>query len=199
VSEPNQAAPLATETLSHDSSTGVDAETPPPAEQGHEGRESSMNDEKDAALLEQEGDIAADYLEGLLDIADLDGDLDMDVEGSRASVSIVGPSLEVLVGPEGDTLEALQGLTRLAVTRQTGARSRLMLDVAGYRADRRNELAETARRTVQQVSERHEAISLPAMTSFERKVVHDAVAVFSGVRTESEGDEPHRFVVIRPS
>ena len=90
--------------------------------------------------LEREGDIAADYLEELLDIADLDGDLDMDVEGDRASVSIVGADLEALVGEEGEVLEALQELTRLAVYRETGERSRLMLDVSGHRAGRRTEL-----------------------------------------------------------
>ena len=87
--------------------------------------------------LEREGDIAADYLEALLDIADLDGDIDMDVEGDRAMVAIVGAKLTQLVGPNGKVLDALQELTRLAVTQQTGDRSRLMLDVAGHRAARR--------------------------------------------------------------
>ena len=90
--------------------------------------------------LEREGDIAADYLEALLDIADLDGDIDMDVEGDRAMVAIVGAKLTQLVGPNGKVLDALQELTRLAVTQQTGDRSRLMLDVAGYRERRRAEL-----------------------------------------------------------
>ena len=94
----------------------------------------------DVGRLEQEGDIAADYLEELLDIADLDGDLDMDVEGDRAAVSIVGGELRQLVGREGEVLEALQELTRLAVYRETGERSRLMLDIGGYRADKRTRL-----------------------------------------------------------
>src|SRR5436305_1165241 len=107
---------------------------------GGRGRRAA-DDEPDLALLEREGDIAADYLEALLDIADLDGDIDIDVEGTRAAVSIVGADLSKLVGEQGATLEALQELTRLAVQRETGERSRLMLDVGGYRARRREELA----------------------------------------------------------
>src|SRR5205807_7102773 len=94
------------------------------------------------ADLEQEGEIAADYIEGLLDIADLDGDIDMDVEGDRAVVSVVGATLDELVGRHGEVLDALQELTRLAVHRQTGSRTRLMLDIGGYRARRRADLTE---------------------------------------------------------
>ncbi|MGZ4487088.1 MAG: Jag family protein [Nocardioides sp.] len=148
--------------------------------------------------MEQEGDIAADYLEELLDIADLDGDLDMDVEGDRAAVSIVGADLSQLVGARGEVLEALQELTRLAVYRETGERSRLMLDVSGYRATKRAELVELAQRTIAQVKETGERVSLDAMTPFERKVVHDAVAE-AGLVSESEGVEPRRHVVVLPS
>ena len=151
----------------------------------------------DLALLEREGDIAADYLEALLDIADLDGDIDIDVEGSRAAVSIVGADLSKLVGEDGATLEALQELTRLAVTRETGARSRLMLDIGGHRARRREELTELGRQTAQTVKETGEAARLAPMTPFERKVVHDAVAEVDGVHSESEGEEPQRRVVVR--
>ena len=112
--------------------------------------------------LEHEGDIAADYLEELLDIADLDGDLDMDVEGDRAAVSIVGADLSQLVGANGEVLEALQELTRLAVYRETGERSRLMLDISGYRADRRTELEKLAEETVARVKETGEPVSLDA-------------------------------------
>jgi predicted RNA-binding protein Jag len=94
------------------------------------------------ADLELEGEIAADYIEGLLDVADLDGDIDMDVEGERAIVSVVGATLDELVGRRGEVLEALQELTRLAVHQQTGSRTRMMLDVGGYRQRRRAELAE---------------------------------------------------------
>src|SRR4051795_8713323 len=111
----------------------------------------AANDEPDLALLEREGDIAADYLEALLDIADLDGDIDIDVEGSRAAVSIVGADLSKLVGEDGSTLEALQELTRLAGTRETGARSRPLLELGGHRPRRREDLAKLGRRTAEEV------------------------------------------------
>lgn len=147
--------------------------------------------------LEQEGDIAADYLEELLDIADLDGDLDMDVDGDRAAVSIVGAELHQLVGQDGEVLEALQELTRLAVYRETGERSRLMLDISGHRAERRAVLEDLARETVAAVRSSSEPVSLEPMSPFERKVVHDAVAE-AGLSSESEGVEPRRYVVVLP-
>lgn len=150
-----------------------------------------------SASLEQEGEIAADYLEGLLDIADLDGDIDMDVEGDRAAVSIVGGHLRKLVGEEGVVLEALQELTRLAVYHVTGQRTRLMLDIDGYRAGRRAQLARLATETAQRVKADGQAVRLEPMTPFERKVVHDAVAQ-AGLRSESEGEEPQRRVVVLP-
>nr|WP_310528024.1 R3H domain-containing nucleic acid-binding protein [Nocardioides sp.] len=148
--------------------------------------------------LENEGDIAADYLEELLDIADLDGDLDMDVEGDRAAVSIVGADLSQLVGAKGEVLDALQELTRLAVYRETGERSRLMLDVSGYRAEQRERLVVLATEKIAEVRSAGLPVSLEPMTSFERKVVHDAVSA-AGLTSESEGAEPRRFVVILPA
>ncbi|PVG84814.1 single-stranded DNA-binding protein [Nocardioides gansuensis] len=148
--------------------------------------------------LEQEGDIAADYLEELLDIADLDGDLDMDVEGDRAAVSIVGADLSQLVGRNGEVLEALQELTRLAVYRETGERSRLMLDISGYRAEQRKRLLELAEVSIEKVKSSGAPLSLEPMSAFERKVVHDAVAA-AGLSSESEGAEPRRHVVILPA
>ncbi|MFG2557422.1 protein jag [Streptomyces sp. NPDC048496] len=151
--------------------------------------------------LEQEGEIAADYLEGLLDIADLDGDIDMDVEADRAAVSIISDSareLQKLVGRDGEVLEALQELTRLAVHRETGDRSRLMLDIAGFRAKRRAVLAELGAKAADEVKKTGEPVKLDPMTPFERKVVHDAVAA-AGLRSESEGEEPQRFVVVLPA
>ena len=156
-------------------------------------------DLSDPALLEREGDIAADYLEALLDIADLDGDIDIDVEGNRAAVSIVGADLSSLVGQDGATLDALQELTRLAVQRETGVRSRLMLDIGGHRAKRRAELSALGRRTATQVLESGQAVKLDPMTPFERKVVHDAVSAEDGVVSESEGEEPNRRIVVRPA
>lgn len=147
--------------------------------------------------LEQEGDIAADYLEELLDIADLDGDLDIDVDGDRAAVSIVGAELSQLVGENGEVLEALQELTRLAVYRETGERTRLMLDISGFRARKRAELESLAEESVARVRESGERLSLTPMSPFERKVVHDAVAK-AGLTSSSEGVEPRRFVVVLP-
>lgn len=150
------------------------------------------------ARLEQEGDIAADYLEELLDIADLDGDLDIDVEADRAAVSIVGAELTQLVGQDGKVLEALQELTRLAVYRETGERSRLMLDVSGFRADKRSRLSQLGAETAARVAETGEPVSLEPMSPFERKIVHDAVAA-AGLRSESAGVEPRRHVVVLPA
>lgn len=154
-------------------------------------------EEPDASTLEDEGEVAADYIEGLLDIADLDGDIDMDVEGDRAVVSVVGATLHELVGDDGEVLEALQELTRLAVHRKTGVRARLMLDVGGFRARRRSELAELGRSVAAEVARTGEPKKLRAMSPFERKIIHDAVAT-AGLRSESEGEEPNRRVVVFP-
>jgi spoIIIJ-associated protein len=149
------------------------------------------------ADLELEGEIAADYIEGLLDVADLDGDIDMDVEGDRAVVSVVGATLSELVGRRGEVLEALQELTRLAVHQQTGTRTRMMLDVGGYRQRRRAELAEAGQDAAEEVRRTGQPKKLWPMNPFERKVVHDAVAA-AGLRSESEGEEPERRVVVLP-
>jgi spoIIIJ-associated protein len=156
-----------------------------------------VDDEVELSSLEEEGEVAADYIEGLLDIADLDGDIDMDVEGDRAVVSVVGATLDELVGDDGEVLEALQELTRLAVHRKTGVRARLMLDVGGFRARRRTELAELGRSVAAEVERTGEPKKLRAMSPFERKIIHDAVAL-AGLRSESEGEEPNRRVVVFP-
>ena len=155
------------------------------------------DDDVDLSSLEEEGEVAADYIEGLLDIADLDGDIDMDVEGDRAVVSVVGATLDELVGDDGEVLEALQELTRLAVHRKTGVRAKLMLDVGGFRARRRAELAELGRSVAAEVERTGEPKKLRAMSPFERKIIHDAVAL-AGLRSESEGEEPNRRVVVFP-
>ncbi|HVW43763.1 MAG TPA: R3H domain-containing nucleic acid-binding protein [Amycolatopsis sp.] len=152
-----------------------------------------------AELLVKEGDIAGDYLERLLDLLDYDGDIDLDVEAGRAVVSIDGgDDLEKLVGNRGQVLEALQELTRLAVQQETGTRSRLMLDIAGWRAGRREELRELGRSTAESALQSGERSRLQPMSPFERKVVHDAVAAIDGVHSESEGEEPKRRVVVIP-
>lgn len=147
--------------------------------------------------LDVEAEVAADYLEELLDIADLDGDIDTYLDGDRAHVSVVSEST-TLVGRDGEVLDALQELTRLAVLAETGQRSRLMLDVAGYRAKRRTELVALAGDAVQEAKDTSDAVHLKAMNPFERKIVHDAVAA-AGLTSESEGEEPRRHVVVLPS
>jgi spoIIIJ-associated protein len=149
-------------------------------------------------LLVREGDVAGDYLERLLDILDVDGDIDLDVEGDRASVAIVGGRLNDLIGPDGATLEALQELTRLAVAQSTGVRSRLMLDVGGFRAKRRADLSTLAGETAERVARSGQPERLSPMNPFERKVVHDVIAGVAGVHSESEGEEPNRRVVVLP-
>ncbi len=152
----------------------------------------------DDDLLVREGDVAGDYLERLLDILDVDGDIDLDVEGDRASVAVVGGQLKTLIGPDGATLEALQELTRLAVAQSTGVRSRLMLDVGEYRARRKADLSTLAGTVARRVAESRQPERLSPMNPFERKVVHDVVAGVTGVRSESEGEEPQRRVVVLP-
>ena len=154
--------------------------------------------------LEEEGEIGADYLEELLDIADLGGDIDIDIDHGRASIAVVASEegdereLADLVGRDGEVLEAVQELTRLAVQARTGNRSRLMLDINGYRADRRTELTKVAQEAVTKVLTSGEAVSLEPMNPFERKVCHDVVAG-AGLVSESEGAEPHRYVVVLPA
>jgi len=153
--------------------------------------------------LEEEGEVAADYLEELLDITDLDGDIDIDVENGRASVAIVADgaadrSLRRLVGGQGEVLEALQELSRLAVQAKTGERSRLMLDVGGFRAARRRTLEDVGARACQEVQRGGQPVRLEPMSAFERKVVHDVVAA-AGLRSESEGEDPGRRVVVFPA
>jgi len=152
-----------------------------------------------AKQLEREGEVAADFLETLLDIADLDGDIEVDIDGDRAAVAIVdseeGRVPRRLVGAQGKVLEALQELTRLAVQTATGERSRLMLDVAGHRAERRTTLGELAQQAIAEVKESGRPKVLDDMTAFERKVIHDEVAA-AGLESESEGVEPHRHIVI---
>jgi spoIIIJ-associated protein len=162
-----------------------------------EADDSQRQPRSSVAELELEGEIAADYIEGLLDVADLDGDIDMDVEGDRAVVSVVGATLDELVGRRGEVLEALQELTRLAVHQHTGNRTRMMLDVGGYRQRRRAELAEAGQDAAEEVRRTGQPKRLWPMNPFERKVVHDAVAA-AGLRSESEGEEPERRVVVLP-
>ncbi|WP_373873376.1 Jag family protein [Actinoplanes derwentensis] len=147
--------------------------------------------------LFRQSEIAADYIEGLLDILDYDGDIDELVSAGRPMVEVVGDRLQPLVGQRGATVEALQELTRLAIFRATGSPSRLLLDVGGYRATRRKELGAVARNAVEKVKEHGEPVRLEPMSAFERKCVHDVVNAISGVQSESEGVEPSRRIVVR--
>lgn len=160
-------------------------------EQGPEEQQSGTSK---LAALDHEGDVAADYLEELLEIADLDGDIDIYTEGDRAHVSIITDS-DLLVGSDGEVLDALQELARLAVMTETGHRSRLMLDVAGHREKRRHELTALAQEAIAEVNANAEPVRLTPMNPFERKIVHDIVAA-AGLISESEGEEPQRRVVI---
>lgn len=179
-----------------------DQEQASPAEEDQAAPASDRRHDERTEDLVREGEVAADFLEALLDIADLAGDLEVDIERDRAAVAIVdsedGVAPRRLVGPGGSVLDALQELTRLAVQAETGERSRLMLDVAGYRADRRAALVRTARQAIAEVRESGERRELEPMTAFERKVVHDEVLA-AGLHSESEGVEPSRHVVILPS
>ncbi|HEX6873446.1 MAG TPA: R3H domain-containing nucleic acid-binding protein [Micromonosporaceae bacterium] len=149
--------------------------------------------------LFRQSEIAADYIEGLLDILDFDGDIDELVQNGRPMVEVVGARLNNLVGARGATLEALQELSRLAVYRQTGEPSRLLLDVGGFRASRRKELVAVAKNAAEKVKQYGEPVRLEPMSAFERKCVHDVVNAIPGVQSESEGVEPSRRIVVRPA
>lgn len=207
--EPAEQSAPAPEDQTPVESPATDAEAAPAADGSAAGADSAAPTEAASAAkanpatskLEEEGEIAADYLEELLDIVDLDGDIELDIDNDRAAVDIVAEpddleKLRQLVGSDGEVLDALQELTRHAVQTATGDRSRLMLDIAGHRAARRQELTEMAEDAIAQVRASGTDVNLSAMNPFERKVVHDAVAA-AGLVSDSEGSEPHRHVVIR--
>ncbi|MCW3844605.1 single-stranded DNA-binding protein [Micromonospora yasonensis] len=191
-----------TDTSIPSADASVDEESVPAAtDEAEETQAESGAREKKAPAegdLFRQSEIAADYVEGLLDILDYDGDIDELVASGRPVVEVVGDRLQSLIGQRGATLEALQELARLAVFRQTGSPSRLLLDVGGYRAARRKELAAVARNAVEKVKEYGEPVRLEPMSAFERKCVHDVVNAMSGVESESEGVEPNRRIVVRP-
>lgn len=152
-----------------------------------------MSDSESSLLAE--GDLVADYLEELLDIADLDGDIENSVSEGRAFVAIDTDS-DLLVGKDGKVLDALQELSRLVVMTETGHRSRLMVDVAGYRERRRAELVAMARDAIAEVQETGDPVRMMPLNAYERKIVHDEVAG-AGLMSESEGEPPNRRVVVQ--
>jgi len=176
-----------------DEQDGLDAEAVADDENGEPATEPTESD------LFRQSEIAADYIEGLLDILDFDGDIEELVQNGRPMVEVVGARLNALVGARGATLEALQELSRLAVYRQTGEPSRLLLDVGGFRAGRRKELIAVARNAAEKVKQHGEAVRLEPMSAFERKCVHDVINAMAGVESESEGVEPSRRIVVRPA
>jgi spoIIIJ-associated protein len=179
-------------TVTETSTPDVDADV----EDDTEGASSKAPAESE---LFAQSEVAADYVEGLLDILDYDGDIDEVVQGGRPVVEVVGDRLQALVGQRGATLEALQELTRLAIFRQTGSPSRLLLDVGGYRDSRRKELVSIAKNAVERVKQHGEPVRLEPMNAFERKCVHDVVNAIAGVASDSDGVEPQRRVVVHPA
>jgi spoIIIJ-associated protein len=153
----------------------------------------------DPAMVEADTERAGDFLEGLLDALDVDGDITTWVDEAGGHIDLEGPDLGTLVGSNGETLDALQELTRLAVLRRSKRRVRLLLDVNGFRARQREQLVSVVKATVERVISTREDHEFQPMTPAERKIVHDAVAAMEGARTESLGEEPHRRVIIRPT
>lgn len=146
--------------------------------------------------LNEEADIAADYLEGLLDIADYEGDIEMGVRNGRPMVQIIADDdtdIKHLIGCNGEVVDALQQLTRLAVQQKTGERSHLIVDVDGFL--KRQRLRDIALDAIDEVHDTGEPVDLKPMNSFERKVIHDVVRE-EGLKSRSHGEEPRRYVTI---
>lgn len=158
----------------------------------------SQEDDQSVDQLNEETDIAADYLEGLLDIADYDGDIEMGIRNKRAMVQIVADDdsdIKNLIGEQGEVVDALQRLTRLAVQQKTGERSHVIVDVDGYLSKKRQGLRQLALDTVDQVRDSGESVDLKPMNSFERKIIHDTVRE-EGLKSRSHGEEPRRYVTV---
>ena len=158
----------------------------------------AQDDVKSIDQLNEEADIAADYLEGLLDIADYEGDIEMGVRNNRPTVQIVADDdtdIKHLIGRNGEVVDALQQLTRLAVQQKTGERSHLIVDVDGFLKRKRQHLRDVALDAIDAVKESGEPMDLKPMNSFERKVVHDVVRD-EGLKSRSHGEEPHRYVTV---
>ena len=146
-----------------------------------------------------EGELAADYLEEILDIADLDGDIEIEIKNQRTYLSISSEDSEDLVPlSKPDVVQALQELTRLAVQQETGEFSRLILDIAGSREKREGELEELVSAAIARIEDGASQAALPPMSSYERKLVHDIVSE-KGYQSESQGEGADRHTVITAS
>jgi spoIIIJ-associated protein len=194
---PRSATATATATLT--AGSVVSASRPPADAPARPPRREHRDEPVDAEVVGADTELAGDFLEGLLDAMDVDGDITTWVDENGGHIELEGQDLDVLVGPNGETLDALQELTRLGVLRQTRRRARVFLDVNGFRAHRREQLAAAAKAAAEQVLQTREDHEFQPMTPAERKAIHDAVATIEGARTESLGEEPNRRVVIRPA
>ena len=158
----------------------------------------SLDQGKTIEQLNEEADVAADYLEGLLDIVDYEGDIEMGVRNHRPTVQIVADDdtdIKHLIGKDGEVVDALQQLTRLAVQQRIGERSHLIVDVDGFLRRKREHLREQALDVIDEVRETGEPVNMKPMNSFERKIVHDMVRE-EGLKSRSHGEEPHRYVTV---
>lgn len=174
------------------------ADSPEPAaEEAHGSAEGGGDDSIEPATPEDVASTAEEFVSGLLTSLELEGSVASTIEGDTASIEVSGESLGGLIGRRGQTLDALQEITRTAVQRRLKGRVRVLVDVEGYRARRKASLAEYARSIAERAKERGTEIELEPMTAYERKVVHDAVAEIDGASSFSEGVEPNRKVVVR--
>ncbi|KJY49063.1 R3H domain-containing protein [Bifidobacterium kimbladii] len=158
----------------------------------------SLDQGKTIEQLNEEADVAADYLEGLLDIVDYEGDIEMGVRNHRPTVQIVADDdtdIKHLIGKDGEVVDALQQLTRLAVQQKIGERSHLIVDVDGFLRRKREHLREQALDVIDEVRETGDPVNMKPMNSFERKIVHDMVRE-EGLKSRSHGEEPHRYVTV---
>ncbi len=149
--------------------------------------------------LEEEGEVAADYLEELLDIFDLDGDINIDVRQGRAYLEITADqesNLRLISEPE--TVEALQELTRIAVQTKTQSFSRLILDIAGSRQAKVDALTKIVNRVIDKVKDTNAPVAMKPMSSYERKIAHDLIGE-AGLVSESEGEGKERHIVAKPA
>ncbi|MFB3739511.1 MAG: RNA-binding cell elongation regulator Jag/EloR [Candidatus Velamenicoccus archaeovorus] len=157
-------------------------------------------------LVEEQGEVAADFLEGLLERMGIPASIEPGMRDGIMYVDVLGEGpddedMGLLIGRHGATLDALQELTRIVVSHRTGERCRVIVDVEDYRKRRRSRLVSRAREMARRVAKTGREEELEPMPPYERKIVHDTVAEVPGAQSSSVGEEPERRVVIsrRPS